>query len=74
MEAILDGTRQCGYNYNGEIYLIAESWIVNTVWEVIALGLAMWTVVNHFRGLPRGWTSEDFFTVLAKSHVFYFAA
>jgi len=74
VEAILSGTHQCGYSYNGDVYLIAESWIVTTVWEVIALGLAMWIVVKHFRELPRGWTAEDCFTVLARSHVFYFAA
>jgi hypothetical protein len=47
---------------------------MDTVWEVLALCLAVWIVVKHFRRLPTGWTIEDCFTVLIKAHVFYFVA
>jgi len=73
-KAILSGTHQCGYNYDGEAILMADSWIVTTVWEVIALCLSVWITVKHFRGLHRGWFTADFFAVLTRSHVFYFTA
>ncbi|OAX32388.1 hypothetical protein K503DRAFT_787233 [Rhizopogon vinicolor AM-OR11-026] len=73
-EAVLSGTHQCGYNYDGTATLIAGGWILATVWEVIALSLAVWIAVEHFRGLPRGYTTTDCFAVLTRSHLFYFAA
>ncbi|OAX33119.1 hypothetical protein K503DRAFT_804638 [Rhizopogon vinicolor AM-OR11-026] len=75
-EAILSGTHVCTYSYNGAAILIAESWILSTVWEVFALCLAIWIVVKHFRELPRqqstGRAVVDVFAVLMQSHVFYF--
>ncbi|KAG2335786.1 hypothetical protein BDR05DRAFT_971439 [Suillus weaverae] len=54
-------------------------WMVNTVWEVLALCLSVWIAVKHFRGLRRlgqstGSTIGDCFRVLIKSHVLYFAS
>jgi len=53
------------------------TWILGTAWEVIALCLAIWIAVKHFKELQRpstGWTVGDCFTVLVKTHVFYFAS
>ncbi|KAG2341251.1 hypothetical protein BDR05DRAFT_965678 [Suillus weaverae] len=52
--------------------------MLNTIWEVLALCLAVWIVVKHFRDLRRlgpstGLTIGDCFRVLIKSHVLYFA-
>jgi hypothetical protein len=61
----------------GNTNMIAESWIITTVWEVLALCLAAWITVKHFLELRRsstGWMIEDYFTVLIKTHVLYFAA
>ncbi|OAX44659.1 hypothetical protein K503DRAFT_196076 [Rhizopogon vinicolor AM-OR11-026] len=73
-EFIMSGTHQCiesGYNP----LLPAESWMLGTVWEVLALCLAAWIAVKHFRELrrrPTGWVIGDCLTVLIKSHIFYF--
>ncbi|KAG1798145.1 uncharacterized protein HD556DRAFT_1353359 [Suillus plorans] len=53
------------------------TWILSTVWEVLVLCLAVWTVVKHFRELRQhsaGGIIEDCFTVLLKTHVVYFAS
>lgn len=75
---VLFGTSQCVYKVDGgEQRLMAEIWILATIWEVLALGLAVWIVIKHFRGLQppsTGWTIEDCFTVLIKTHILYFAA
>lgn len=75
---VLFGTSQCVYKVDGgEQRLMAGIWILATIWEVVALGLAVWIVVKHFRELQppsTGWTIEDCFTVLIKTHVLYFAA
>jgi hypothetical protein len=47
-----------------------------TAWQILALCLALWKAVKHFRELRRahtGWAVGDCFTVLIKTHVFYFA-
>lgn len=52
-----------------------ESLISTAIWEILALFLAVWIVIKHFRELrqsPSGSTIGDCFTVLTKSHVFYF--
>jgi len=75
-ELVLSGTYQCtdvGYNPR----LVAISWVVATVWEVLALCLAVWIVVKHFRELQRSsteWTVATCLSVLIKTHLFYFAA
>ncbi|KAG0692199.1 hypothetical protein DFH29DRAFT_551567 [Suillus ampliporus] len=56
--------------------LIDEISIPTLLWEVLALCLAVWTVINHFRELrqsPTGLTIGDCFMVLIRSHVQYFA-
>jgi hypothetical protein len=74
-ELVTFGTHQCFYNYGGDApLLIVISWILATIWEVIALCLAAWTVVKHFIELPRSCTVGDCFMVLIKTHVLYFAA
>ncbi|KAG2101150.1 hypothetical protein BD769DRAFT_188706 [Suillus cothurnatus] len=77
---VLSGTYTCDYGYEGDIQpLIITIWVLNTVWEVSALCLAVWIAVKHFRdlrrfGLSTGSTTGDCFRVLIKSHVFYFAS
>ena len=46
------------------------------MWEALVLCLAVWIAVKHFRelrGTPTGWTVGDCFTILIRSHAFYFA-
>ncbi|KAG1775249.1 hypothetical protein EV702DRAFT_1119692 [Suillus placidus] len=78
-EAILSGTYQCMISYTlaGDmLLLVSMSWILATVWEVIALCLAVWIAVKHFRELRQHSTRGiigDCFTVLMQTHVSYFA-
>ncbi|KAG1797268.1 hypothetical protein EV424DRAFT_1546671 [Suillus variegatus] len=78
-EFILSGVHACftvaGYNQ----LLLSMTWILNTVWEVLALCLSVWVAVKHFRELRRlgpstGSTIGDCFRVLMQSHVLYFAS
>ncbi|KAG0700265.1 hypothetical protein DFH29DRAFT_1080753 [Suillus ampliporus] len=75
---ILSGTHQCSvYSAGDTVLLNAMSWILCTVWEILALCLALWIAVKHFRELRRssaGGIIEDCFTVLMKTHVVYFAS
>ncbi|KAG2124140.1 hypothetical protein BD769DRAFT_1776613 [Suillus cothurnatus] len=53
------------------------TWILATVWEVLALCLAVWIAVKHFRELRQHSTSGiigDCFTVLMKTHLSYFVS
>jgi hypothetical protein len=56
--------------------LVAVTWILGTVWEVLALCLALRVAVKHIHELRRfratGQTTEDCLTVLIKTHVLYF--
>ncbi|KIK45346.1 hypothetical protein CY34DRAFT_540850 [Suillus luteus UH-Slu-Lm8-n1] len=53
-EAILSGTYQCMMNYTGDfLFLMSMTWILATVWEVLALCLALWITVKHFRELRK---------------------
>jgi hypothetical protein len=76
-QLVLSGTYQCTYVFEGDSGLLdALAWILYMVWEVLALYLAVWIAVKHFRALCRplaGWTMGDFFPVLIKAHVAYFA-
>ncbi|KAG2153460.1 uncharacterized protein EDB93DRAFT_1248728 [Suillus bovinus] len=77
-EIILSGTYQCS-NDIGEVFtlLCSITWILGTVWEVLALCFAVWIAVKHFRTLrrhPERETAEDCVTVLMKTHMFYFAS
>ncbi|KAG2106521.1 hypothetical protein BD769DRAFT_144438 [Suillus cothurnatus] len=79
-ELILSGTYMCNYEYEGDFQLLASMvWMLNTIWEVLALCLSVWIAVKHFRDLRRlgpstGLTIGDCFRMLIKSHVLYFAS
>ncbi|KIK42789.1 hypothetical protein CY34DRAFT_12153 [Suillus luteus UH-Slu-Lm8-n1] len=79
-ELILSGIHMCGYDYEGDTQLLFSMvWMLNTIWEVLALCLSVWIAVKHFRdlrrlGLSTGSTIGDCFRVLIKSHVLYFAS
>ncbi|KAG2087360.1 uncharacterized protein F5147DRAFT_841434 [Suillus discolor] len=79
-EFILSGIYMCGYVYgeNDQLF-ISIIWMLNTVWEVLALCLSVWVAVKHFRELRQlgpstGSTIGDCFRVLIQSHVLYFAS
>ncbi|KAG1748919.1 uncharacterized protein EDB91DRAFT_822471 [Suillus paluster] len=75
-ELVLSGIHMCNYNEDNE-FLSAENLLVVAAWEVLTLCLAVWIAVKHFRELQRPWTGStigDCFTVLIKTHIFYFAA
>ncbi|KIK45378.1 hypothetical protein CY34DRAFT_542502 [Suillus luteus UH-Slu-Lm8-n1] len=75
---ILSGTYQCTISYAANTPLLDSiTWIFAIVWEVLALCLAGWIAVKHFRELRRhstGGIVGDCFTVLMKSHIIYFAS
>ncbi|KAG2337442.1 hypothetical protein BDR05DRAFT_970205 [Suillus weaverae] len=79
-ELILSGTYMCNYEFEADVQLLSSMvWILNTVWEVLALCLSVWIAVKHFRELRRLGPSTrstigDCFRVLTKSHVLYFAS
>ncbi|KAG2737350.1 hypothetical protein P692DRAFT_20761982, partial [Suillus brevipes Sb2] len=80
VELILSGTHACAYIYKADdLLLISMTWMLTTIWEVLALCLSVWIAVKHFRDLRRlgtstGSTIGDCFRVLLKSHVVYFAS
>jgi len=76
-EYVLSGAHFCAYERDGDIqFLVNMTWILGTTWEALALLLAVWIAVKHFRELPRPtrWAIEDCYTTLVKTHVFYFAS
>ncbi|KAG1828903.1 hypothetical protein DFJ58DRAFT_294424 [Suillus subalutaceus] len=77
-EFILSGTYQCMFDSGGDsVFLGSMTWILDTVWEVLALCLAVWIAVKHFRELRQHSTRGiigDCFTVLIKTHVSYFGS
>ncbi|KAG1798171.1 uncharacterized protein HD556DRAFT_1525730 [Suillus plorans] len=77
-EFILSGTHQCQIDYSKDIPLLSSiTWILATVWEVLALCLAVWMAVKHLRELRQhsaGGIIEDCFMVLMKTHAVYFAS
>ncbi|KAG2355198.1 hypothetical protein BDR07DRAFT_1493501 [Suillus spraguei] len=79
-QLILSGAHMCNFAYGEDVpLLVSMIWMLNTVWEVLALCLSAWIAVNHFRDLQRlgpstGSTIGDCFRVLIKSHVLYFAS
>ncbi|KAG1753803.1 uncharacterized protein EDB91DRAFT_1333171 [Suillus paluster] len=76
-EFILSDTYQCTYDYEGDSQLLMPiTWILRIVWEVLALCLAVWISVRHFRELRRlsgGSSMGDCFVFLMRTHVVYFA-
>ncbi|KAG1771954.1 hypothetical protein EV702DRAFT_628496 [Suillus placidus] len=77
-EFVLSGTYLCMISYTGEfLFLVSMTWILATVWEVLALCLAVWIAIKHFRELRLHSTNGiigDCFTILMKTHVSYFAS
>jgi hypothetical protein len=76
-ELILSSTYMCTYDTGTTELPITMIWIINTIWEVLALCLALWVYVRHFRERSRssaGKIVEDCFTVLIKTHIVYFAS
>ncbi|KAG2058350.1 hypothetical protein BDR06DRAFT_114356 [Suillus hirtellus] len=74
-ELILSGTYQCAFDYTEDTLLLAPiTWILGNVREVLALCLAVWITVKHFREPRQGGIMEDCFTVLMRTHVAYFAS
>ncbi|KAG2038007.1 hypothetical protein BDR03DRAFT_955530 [Suillus americanus] len=77
-ELILSGTYQCSIGFAEDVILLDSiTWILATMWEVLVLCLAAWIAVKHFRELRRhsaGGIVGDYFTVLMKTHVVYFAS
>ncbi|KAG2039684.1 hypothetical protein BDR03DRAFT_998577 [Suillus americanus] len=75
-ELILSGTYKCSISYLGDILLLSPiSWVLGTVWEVLALFLAIRIAVKHFRERRRHSARgiiEDCFTVLIQTHALYF--
>ncbi|KAG2032564.1 hypothetical protein BDR03DRAFT_969714, partial [Suillus americanus] len=77
-EFVLSGTYQCMFDSGGcSTFLDSVTWILDTVWEVVALCLAVWIAVKHFRELRQHSTRGvvgDCFTVLMKTHASYFVS
>ncbi|KAG2744734.1 hypothetical protein P692DRAFT_201869084 [Suillus brevipes Sb2] len=78
-EFILSGMHMCNFGTEANPLLAPMVWVLNTVWEVLALFLSVWIAVKHFRDLRRldsstGSVIGDCFRVLIKSHVLYFAS
>ncbi|KAG2109677.1 uncharacterized protein F5147DRAFT_836617 [Suillus discolor] len=79
-EVILSGIHTCSDGSEGDTQLLLSMiWMLNTVWEVLALCLSIWIAAKHFRDLRRlgpltGSTIGDCFRVLMESHVLYFAS
>ncbi|KAG1883269.1 hypothetical protein F4604DRAFT_282463 [Suillus subluteus] len=77
-EFVLSGTYQCMFDYGGDsVFLTFMAWMLDTVWEVLALCLAVRIAVKHFRELRQHSTTGiigDCFMVLMKSHVIYFVS
>ncbi|KIK45703.1 hypothetical protein CY34DRAFT_801328 [Suillus luteus UH-Slu-Lm8-n1] len=76
-EYILSGTYQCAIQMDNIPFWNYLPWILGTVWEVLALCLAAWIAIKHFRELRQhssGGLVGDCFTVLMKTHMLYFAS
>ena len=76
-EYVFSGAHLCGYEFQGDVMLLTWwAWVLTTAWEILALCLAVWIAVKHFRELQEPstrWTVRGSFSVLVKTHVFYFA-
>ncbi|KAG2109698.1 uncharacterized protein F5147DRAFT_798001, partial [Suillus discolor] len=79
-ELILSGIHTCNDVLEGDVQLLMTMvWMLNTVWEILALCLSVWIAVKHFCELQRlgpftRSTIRDCFRVLMESHVLYFAS
>ncbi|KAG1744148.1 uncharacterized protein EDB91DRAFT_212374 [Suillus paluster] len=77
-ELILSGTYWCNVQLVGNSNILeCIGWMLVVVWEVLAVCLAVWIAVKHFRELRRYSAAgiiEDFLAMLLKTHVVYFAS
>jgi hypothetical protein len=85
VEFILSGNHMCSFSLQGASLLNIVTWIIGTVWEVLALCLAGWFAIKHFRELrqlstkpqsertTRGCVAGDLLAALIKTHLLYFA-
>jgi hypothetical protein len=80
-EVILSGTYLCSINFAEDTILLGSiTWILGTVWELLALCLAVWIAVKHFRELRSHSAGGligvmgDCFRVMMKTHMLYFAS
>jgi hypothetical protein len=74
---IFPGISLCYINVEGDVLLWSIILVLTTAWEVLALSIAVWIAVKHFRELRRhsaGGILGDCFAVLIKTHVAYFAS
>jgi len=69
-EFILSGIYLCAYE-DSQYMMVSVTWMLGAVWEVLTLCLAVWISVKHMREL-HGPAIGDCFTVLIRTHVFYF--
>ena len=77
-EFVLSGIHCCILEGDNGV-LTLNTWILKTLWEVLALCLAAWIAVKHFHELRRFGSStrltiRDYVTVLLRTHIGYFAA
>lgn len=75
-EFVLSGTYTC-IIAEDQPQLIRWTRVVGTAWEALALCLAVWIAIKHFRehkrlGVSTGSTIRDCFAMLIKSQVLYF--
>ncbi|OAX35392.1 hypothetical protein K503DRAFT_773529 [Rhizopogon vinicolor AM-OR11-026] len=74
-EVITSGFHMCGDN-GYDSFLLSLTWMLATVWEFLALCLAAWIALKHFRERqrrPTGLIVTDYFTMLIKSNLCYLA-
>ncbi|OAX32960.1 hypothetical protein K503DRAFT_565980 [Rhizopogon vinicolor AM-OR11-026] len=73
---VLSGTYMCTYVPEENFQTVMkQTWMFGISWGVLALCLALWVVVKHFRELQQsstGWTTLECIKVLIKTHVLYF--
>ena len=65
-KSILSGNYQCGYTAYKPLLLTSVTWMLGTVWEVLALCLAAGIAIKNFRELqriPTGSVTGDYFTL-----------
>jgi hypothetical protein len=74
-EVIFSGNYQCDFTIQENAQsLVPETWALGTVWEIVALSLAVWVGVKDFRSQPStGSVMGDCLSVLMKTHMLYFA-
>ncbi|KAG0697071.1 hypothetical protein DFH29DRAFT_947993 [Suillus ampliporus] len=77
-ELVLSGHHMCSFIIDTDkMQLNNEILIPTVIWEILALFLAAYIVIKHYRGLRQsstGSTVGECFTVLIKSHALYFVA